>query len=245
MRVLSLGEDKNGRIYAGGFYDFGYLETDGYGKTEFVSLVPEEIEQVDIGLIFKVLCDNENVVFASEKQLFIYENEKVEIRNLKNRLLSAFEINSTLYFFFDTKSTASKQTGLHIFKNGKFNKLSATQGLNIMDINFISPTGKKGELLIGTGSQGLFLLKNNLLQEFNSQANEFIKNNGLSCGIRTSSQQYAVGTELGGIVLFDEYGEIIQIINQSARLQDESINALFTDKNSSLWAATNNGISKN
>ena len=27
MRILSVNKDKNGRIYAGGVYDFGYLET--------------------------------------------------------------------------------------------------------------------------------------------------------------------------------------------------------------------------
>ncbi len=244
MRVLSLAKDKKGKIYAGGFYDFGFLSTNEYGKTNFTSLVPKEIGKTDIGLIFKVLCDDERVVFASENQLFIYEDNKVEIRNLDNRLLSAFKVNNTLYFFFDAKSTSSKQTGLHIFKDGKFRKLNATQGLSILDINFMLSTGSKDELLIGTGNQGLFLLKNNQIHEFNCPVNEFLKSNGLNCGIKTDMQEYAAGTELGGIVLFNESGEIIQIIDQAAGLQDQSINALFFSKNMSLWAATNNGVSK-
>ncbi len=244
MRVLSLAKDKNGRIYVGGFYDFGYLSTDEFGKTSFVSLVPEKIEQTNIGLVFKVLIDGNRVFFASENQLFIYENDKVQIRNLTNKLLSAFELNNNLYFFFDTKATSTQQKGLHIFKNGKFSKLNATQGVNLLDIHFMAPVNNNNELLIGSENQGLFLLKNNQLSEFNSPVNQFLKENGLNCGIKTGSQEYAVGTAVGGIVLFNESGEIIQVVDQNAKLQDESINGLFIDKNMSLWAATDNGVSK-
>jgi serine phosphatase RsbU (regulator of sigma subunit)/ligand-binding sensor domain-containing protein len=244
MRVLSLAKDKNGRIYVGGFYDFGYLSKNEFGKTSFISLVPKKIEQTDIGLIFKVLIDDDKVIFAGENQLFIYENNKVQIRNLNNKLLSAFGINNNLYFFFDTKATSTQQTGLHIFKNGKFSKLNATQGLTLLDIHFMAPGASNNEMIIGSENQGLFLLKNNQLSEFNSPVNKYLKENGLNCGIKTGSQEYAVGTAVGGIVLFNESGEIIQVVDQNAKLQEKSINGLFTDKNKSLWAATDNGVSK-
>jgi len=244
MRILSVNSDKNGRIYVGGFYDFGYLAADNLGRTNFVSLVPEKQELLDIGLIFNVICREDEVLFASENQIFSYKNKKIETKTLDNKLLSVFEVNGELYFFFDTKTANAKLVGLHKYVDGNFRKLSLTEGLIIIDVHFMIPAINDSEILVGTENQGLFLLKNNSLSEFDAPVNAFLRVNRLTCGIKTNKSSYAIGTATGGFVLANEKGEVIQLIDQSAKLQDEAINALYLDKNESLWAATNNGISK-
>ena len=162
MRILSVDSDKNGRIYAGGFYDFGYLSADNTGQTNFVSLIPDNLDVSDIGLIFKVICKGDEVLFASEKQIFIYKNGKIEIKKLDDKLLGAFKVNEEIYFFFDTRTANSKMSGLYKY-DGNFNKVIISEGLSVMDVHFLIPAINDTDILVGTQNGGLFFSKTILL----------------------------------------------------------------------------------
>ncbi len=244
MRILSMNMNAKGQVFAGGLYDFGYLEKDKKGLTHFFSLVDSTEDKTTIGLIYKVLCIDNYTYFFSDKTMFCYDGTKTEKITLDNQALSAFRVNKQIFILFDSKNNRSNASGLCIYHDKKFKKVVLKTEMPFLNILFMIPTGNKNEIMIGSENQGIFLLKNNEIIVFESPINEYIKKYGLSCGIKSSKSNYAIGTLTGGIVLINESGKILKVIDRSSKLQDESINSLFLDKGASLWITTNNGISK-
>jgi len=244
MRILSVSINSKGKVFAGGLYDFGYLEKDKKGVTHFFSLADSSADRANIGLISKVLCLDNNTLFFSDKVMFRYDGAKTEKVPLDNQVLSAFQVNNQIFVLFDNKNSRSNASGLCIYHKKKFNKVLFKSELPFSNILFMISGSNKNEILIGSENQGIFLLKNNEISIFNSPINEYLQKKGLTSGIKYSQSGYAIGTLTGGIVLMDVNGKIIKVIDRAAKLQDENINSLFIDKNASLWITTNNGISK-
>lgn len=67
----SLAKDADGRIYAGGVGDFGYLAPDHIGQIRFVSLLPQVKEDArDFADVWMTLVLHENVYFVTDNYLF-------------------------------------------------------------------------------------------------------------------------------------------------------------------------------
>jgi serine phosphatase RsbU (regulator of sigma subunit) len=81
------------------------------------------------------------------------------------------------------------------------------------------------------------------IRRFSTPVNEYLKVNTLYCGCRIDEHIYALGTRRGGIVLINEQGQLIQIINKNRGLQDNCVLHLYADRQKNLWAALNMGIS--
>jgi len=243
MRIVSLSINDKGRIFAGGLYDFGYLETSGNGVTKFISLAGDE-DTKNIGLISKVICFEKKVYFFSAREMYVLEKDKVIKVPFEGQLLSAFQVNDEIYIFFNPENEKMKLNGLYRYKQAKFEKISINSTNPIMDISFMISSFNENEILIGTANQGLFTLKNNQIEEWITPSNNYLKNNRLNCCVWASQSMYAFGTSTGGVLLVRKNGQIVQVIDQASGLNDDAINDVFIDKASSLWLATDNGISK-
>jgi len=67
----SLAKDANGRIYAGGIGDFGYLAPDSVGQMRFVSLLPQAPEEArDFADVWHTYVLQESVYFTTNNYLF-------------------------------------------------------------------------------------------------------------------------------------------------------------------------------
>jgi serine phosphatase RsbU (regulator of sigma subunit)/ligand-binding sensor domain-containing protein len=243
MRVVSLTMDGNGKIFAGGLYDFGFIETDPKGQTKFVSLTDNQKHLKNIGLIFKVLEAENKVYFFSEKNIYIYDGQQISTISLPNQLKSAFRVHNQTYLFFNPENTDALYTGLYQFINNQYIRIDSPEGLSFMDIQFMEPWIDENQILIGTSNQGLFLLENNLVRKFENETGNVLNNKAISSGVKLNKSVYALGFE-GGIVLINTRGKILQRINRVSGLHNENINALFLDKKGSLWSVTDNGLSK-
>jgi len=246
MRVLSLAMDSAGTIYAGGLYDFGYLTKKPDGKTVFRSLTNLIPEKEDIGEILSTHCINNQVYFLSENNMYIYDGDAITIFRFQNLALSSFSLAEKLYVFFDKTdvSTNSSQSGFTVFENGKFRQFVNNSTAKILDVNEIFQTSEKGVFVLATSNQGFFQLRDEQIENLEVPVNQYIKKHHFTSGVSLSESLFALGTFTGGVVLCDEQGRIIQIIDKKSKLQDETINSLFVDKQASLWLATNDGISK-
>jgi hypothetical protein len=61
--------------------------------------------------------------------------------------------------------------------------------------------------------------------------------------IKINESLYAIATLTGGIVFFDNNGELIQILNKDKGLNDNSVYNLFIDDSKKLWAVLDDGVS--
>ena len=77
-----------------------------------------------------------------------------------------------------------------------------------------------------------------------SAANSFLKTFQLNNGVKILNKYYAYGTILNGLIIIDETGKVVQRINKSSGLQNNTVLSLYADSEQNLWAGLDNGIDR-
>lgn len=99
-------------------------------------------------------------------------------------------------------------------------------------------------MLIGTRTQGLFIYDGKDFVPFKTEADPYIFNTSLYGGLVLSNGLIALNTFNDGMVIIDHQGKLIQRIDKSVGLQDNSVDNLFEDSRGNLWMPLFNGIAK-
>jgi hypothetical protein len=72
----------------------------------------------------------------------------------------------------------------------------------------------------------------------------FLKITSLNNGAIIPGKYFAYGTILNGIVIIDTAGNVVQHINKSSGLQNNTVLSLYVDTEQNLWAGLDNGIDR-
>ncbi len=257
----SLTMDKDGIIYVGGINQFGYLKPDSSGMLKYFSLIhliPEDKRQM--GDVWTVIVNSRGLFVQTFKNIFLLKadtsikgsflkqiitNPKCKTWNTKTRINPIFSVNNKIY-------VDERYVGLQELVGDSLKLLTGgdkfAQDLICIMLPYNSSDNnqtKNSEILIGSLRKGMYILKDNKFEKFNNQADKYlIKNRLYFKGAVLNDGSYALGTQLGGIVIIDKQGRLKKIINKKTGLNDETIWFLFPDREGNLWAALNNGISK-
>src|SRR5690606_20404416 len=97
-------------------------------------------------------------------------------------------------------------------------------------------------VLIGTGGDGIYRLKDGHIVKWDTPANKLIEEYKLYSATRLSNEFIAFGTIRNGVVVADSYGNVIQHINMNKGLQNNTVLSMFTDQYNNLWLGLDNGI---
>jgi signal transduction histidine kinase/DNA-binding NarL/FixJ family response regulator len=100
------------------------------------------------------------------------------------------------------------------------------------------------KLLIGTRDSGFYIYDGGKMEPFVTEADEYLKINQLSHGIRLESGDFALATRLGGLVIIDAGGRLKQIHTRDAGLLDDYVRYVHQDSQGNLWLALDKGIAK-
>lgn len=232
--VRSVATDNKGRIYTGSYGEFGYwsYRNNQLKFTSLTSLIPSKYNLTDE--IWKIYVDGDRVVFQSFSNIFIYQNNKIEA------------VKAPSSFLFLHK--CGKRFFAEVLNIGLFeligNKLVIIPGSDkIRGVLSVLPY-KNGSFLIGTSKDGLFTYNGTAFAPLNTPANAFLKTFQLNNGVRVLNRYYAYGTILNGLIIINEEGNIIQQINKTSGLQNNTILSLYADNNENLWAGLDNGIDR-
>lgn len=235
--VRSVAADGRGKIYAGGFGEFGYWENDQHGFLKYHSLIalvrktylPNEE-------IWKIYVDGDKVIFQSFGAIFIYANGKVSVIRAPKPYLFLYKVG-TRYFVEEVGA------GLFELKN---NQLEYINGSNILGSSGVLSVlaFQRDKFLIGTAQNGLFIYDGSRIRPWANQANDFLKAYQLNNGALIPGKYFAYGTILNGIVIIDTTGKVVQHINKSGGLQNNTVLSLYTDPEQNLWAGLDNGIDR-
>ncbi|MEA2043225.1 MAG: SpoIIE family protein phosphatase [Bacteroidota bacterium] len=247
MRVLDLDTDSKGTVYASGLFDLGVLKNKNPdGSNDFTSYAKLINKTRRSENIFGTHCANNRTYFVSEQYLYIKNNKTIRSVKFENRAQSSFLINNKLYIFFkpNEQSTKSAPTGLCIYKNNKFEKIQNKSGVHIIDANFLFNVPQTDQLILGTSKQGFFSIENNRIETIDADVSQYAIKHSLNCGTAINDKYIALGTLTGGVVIADLSGEILKVIDNKSNLQNNAVNALYTDRDNALWVATDFGISK-
>lgn len=236
LSVHSLKIDPSGKIFIGGSNEFGYFEADYKGSLVYHSLskILKQKDSKPFDDIWKIHIYKGEVLFQAFNAVYIYKNKVVKQLNAPNRFQFSFLVNDQLYI-------QDKAKGLLLYKSGKFYSLEGTTALNNTEVWGIFAIDKD-KLLIATLDKGLFVYQNKNLTPWQTEANDFCKKNSSLGGITIRNKYIVLNSILSGIIICDYNGKVIQHIDRTKGLQNNTVLTSFIDNKNNLWLGLDNGI---
>ena len=234
--IRSLKIDKTGRIFVGGYNEFGYFKIGSKGKLDYFSLsnLVKKKDSKIIDFIWKIHIFKDEVFFQTFEKTYIYNNNTIRTLEPPKRFQFSFIVNNKLYF-----QDVSK--GLLEYSNGTLLPLSGTEIVNNTEVwgMFGLP---KNRMLIATIDKGIFLYENEKILPWNTEVNEFVKKNNCLGGSLINDSFIVINSVLDGLAICDFNGKIIQHINRKNGLQNNTVLTSFVDSKKNLWLGLDNGI---
>ncbi|MCB0776723.1 MAG: response regulator [Chitinophagaceae bacterium] len=235
--IRSMVKGKDGKIYIGTNDDIGYIDPKQPGNLKYVSLkdqipaeyrVFEEVWQTDIF--------NDKIYFLTSNKIFVWDYKTFKVLESKEGFHMAGIINGKYYVRIWEK-------GLTVLENDKFIVVPNGEKFASERIYVLLPYSKS-EILIGSRTQGLFIYDGKNFRPFKTEADAYITNTSLYGGLILSNGLIALNTFNDGMVIINHQGKLIQRIDKSVGLQDNSVDHLYEDSRGILWMSLFNGISK-
>ena len=235
--VRSVAADGKGKIYAGGFGEFGYWQNNNKGFLEYHSLIPHVPKKfIPNDEVWKIYIDGDRVLFESFSTIYIYADGKITIVKSPNPYLFLYKIDNRFFIEQLTK-------GLFELKKNHLELVPGSNALGNSGVLSILPF-KKNQFIIGTSKNGLFIYDGAKISPWINRANDFLKTYQLNNGAVVSGKYYAYGTILNGVVIIDTAGNVVQHINKSSGLQNNTVLSLYADNEENLWTGLDNGIDR-
>jgi ligand-binding sensor domain-containing protein len=234
--VRSVATDQSGKVYTGSYGDFGYwsIKHNRMTYNSLKSFIPDNNPLNSE--IWKIYPDGDRVLFQSFSDIYVYIDHKITIVKAPGSYLFLHQIGKR--FIVEVLGK-----GLYELKGTALTELKHEGNLQPSDVLSILPFNG-GKLLIGTRKNGLYLYDGISYQPFETQASPFLKTFQLNNGTKILNKYYAFGTILNGIIIIDDNGRIIQRINKSSGLQNNTVLSLHIDQEQNLWAGLDNGIDR-
>ncbi len=238
--LRSVNIDNTGRILVGGSGEFGYWTPGAYGKMVYTSLAPLVKDQQNLknDEIWRIVIDGDKVYFHTFSKSYLYQDNKITTITADGEpFLFSFKVKDKLYF-------EQIPSGLHELRNGKLIRVKEASKLHGMNILCMIPW-LNNDILIGTAKNGLFRMQpDGTINQWHTQADDFLKRYQLNNGVKLYGDQYAFGTIQNGVIILNQQGEIVQHINKNNGLQNNTVLSLTVDKQHNLWTGLDNGIDR-
>ena len=226
-RLRALKVDHQDRIFVGGQGQIGYF-TKTKNDLVFTSLL-EYLPKTkqDIAETWKILEFDGKILFNTESELFVFEDNKIKAMNLPGYLRFAFNVENRFFAQFYGK-------GLYEIINNNFIQVKGTEiG---QDIIAILPNNDGYFCLTREGEMNL--LNDKGFTSIDLKVNLGTVNNAL----KLTSGEYVIGTQSNGIYIFNSNLTLKNHLTKKQGLSDRTVKSLYEDEFHNLWVGLNNGI---
>ena len=233
--VRSVCIDDEGVIYIGLNDDFGIVDTKEAGGPVFRSLrhlLPDDITQTDI--IWKIYDTQYGIVFQSFQYIFILQDDEIRVIRPEKAFYYSFFVSNRLFIH---------EPGVGLFEliNGIVHKVPWADELKNTEILSIV-SFYENQLLIGTAQNGWFEYRRGKLEKWDVPVNEQVEKDIMFCATKLDGNNLAIGTILNGVIIANSDGNIVQHLNRSKGLGNNTVLSLFNDNAGNLWLGLDNGI---
>ena len=235
--VRSLAQDAEGRIYAGGVNDFGYLEPRADGAMRFVSLkdhVPEDARA--FGDIWRVHVLSDGVYFQSVQALFRWGGGAMRVWKPAVRFNRASAVGGRLYL-------TQPGIGLTVLDGDTFRPLPGTERLATEVSPVLLPYDDR-RMVVGTRNSGLFLYDGAVLTPIPTEVDHLFATHDLYRGTVLPDGTYALTTTTGGMAIIDWAGRRVQVITKALGLLSDVVYYASADREGSLWLGLGFGLAR-
>ena len=232
VRSLATGEE--GEIYVGAYNEIGMLDTRSNGEQAYRSLnhlIPEDNRNFDD--VWNIYSTPEGIVFQSLEYLFIYRNDSVRVIQPAERFGYAYLLGDQIY-------VVEKGIGLRVLRDGGLETVSEDPIFTTEEIRALFLL--EGDIImVGTLNQGLLLLSGGELNEWETEISEELRQYKLYTASLYRDKFY-FGTIRNGLYICGLEGELLQNLNRSNGLQNNTILSLHIDRQANTWLGLDNGI---
>jgi signal transduction histidine kinase len=237
--------DESGRVYVGAVGEIGYLAPDARGVARFVSLkdrLPAGAQAFSDVWVTRATA--QGVLFQTREFLFLFQGEKVQVIPATTTFHVAFVARNRIF-------VRQRKVGLQELKDGRLSLVPGGERFSDESLFALLPLGETrrtggedGRLLLGSRGIGFWLLDREGLHRFPTEADAYLKENALYGGAVLADGTLGLATIKGGVVLMDDKGHLLGILDRSSGLQGDNVKALYPDRDGGLWLALDNGISR-
>lgn len=235
--VRSLCVDKNNRVYVGAFNELGYLGQNKLGKIVYHSLtnlLPEKT--TDFDEIWRIHTSGNKIIFQSFYSVFVFENNTIKILTEHSDLQFSYKCGEDIYF-------VHKKQGILILKDNELKSIISKKSFPLASEIWSIHKLSNNQLLLGTRYHGLFHYINGKVVKWKTNAGELLTQNQIYTSIKLPGDYFAFGTVNKGLIIISSSGEIVQHINRTNGLQNNTVLSMALDKQNNLWLGLDNGIS--
>ena len=231
--VKSIGN----KIYSGTFEDFGYWLRSSTGQYIYTSL-PEllRLDVIEDEEFWDIHEISNWIVFQSLSRLIFLDRDSNEYRIISpgGDISNSFEINKSIYFHMPKQGIFTVIAGKVVpFSTNKFFRDNIVVDFFKIGSDFIVLTEDKGFYKIDENSN---VFKWNT--DLDGLDDVKIYSSSLS-----SDNLILLGTIGKGYLKLNSNGRLIQNLDKSNGLINNTILSIFEDKNSNIWLALDNGLS--
>jgi signal transduction histidine kinase len=240
--VRSIAIDNDGRIFVGGVGNLGYFSPDSIGQLKFHSMLKFiDAKNRNFSDVWSVYIENNEIVFMTTNYIFKWSFKEKKFRVIKpeNTLHALFLINGKYY-------AREWGVGLLQMEDDSLKLVPGGERFANERIYVMLPfPGEAGQMLIVSRTQGLFKFDGKNFKPFKTQADAFLKKNLIySSAPVLKDNNIILGTILGGSVIIDTSGNIVQKLNKTVGLPSNTTYALFQDYTGGIWIASDFGLSR-
>jgi ligand-binding sensor domain-containing protein/DNA-binding CsgD family transcriptional regulator len=231
-RSLLVEKDK---VYVGGQDELGFFSADKSGRLVFNSL-KHLIPQKDLSFadVWDIVKYEGQIFFRTSNKLFHLNNGKIAVYYSKDwRFIGISNGQLIVQDYIH---------GLLKFHNGTWAPfLKGPQYPKDFLVTALLPFGKDSSL-VTTFRNGCFIIRNDSLTRFSTNALNIISDKLIYTAILADSEHAFLATTLGGGFVVDKKGNLKQSFSRQEGLQNNNILSAFLDKDKNLWLGLDNGI---
>ena len=235
MRSILAVKDK---IFTGAYMEFGFWKRNNEGLLIYTSLSDKiKSELIEDENIWNIKAFDNWVIFQSYDRLYFYnvENNELNYFTDKGNYYRIFEINNTIYIFKNNGNLYKLEIGKEVLIAHIPDSYKVKFVLNIFE-------SENEDLILVTRNKGFFKIGKKVVTKWSISGDHIFDEFQIYSGVQLLDKTYMLGTISAGIIHLSQDGELINTINQSNGLSNNTILNLFEDASGNVWSALDNGI---
>ncbi|MBX3241584.1 MAG: hypothetical protein KIT80_11410 [Chitinophagaceae bacterium] len=233
--IRSLAVTDNGRVYIGAQGEIGYFEPGEKGELLYHSLntlIPEK--EKDFADVWDVVPYKGDVFFRVHKRILQLKENKITAYSHPSWSFLG-EVNGRLI-------CKAFKKGLLLFQNQHWVPFLKN---NIMpdEAQITSVVSlDENSALVATLKHGFYILKEDELIPFHTTDMERIAERNPYHARSINENQIGIVTNMGGFMIVNKEGKIIQELSRKDGLQTNNVLCTFIDRDQNIWLGLNSGI---
>lgn len=226
----------DGRLYVGGYEEFGYYTYNSIGQLVYTSLSKKlDLKIGSVGEIWSIYATDYGVVFQSFYGVYVFSNDQINPIKPHSTFGFSFFVDGNFY-------VVDRLKGLYVLQGKTLNSVfQHSTFFNDNEVSFMF-SAKDGSYLLGTTNDGVFTYNGKSIEPWAKPVNRILVEDQIYTAIALENNLFAIGTIQNGVVVINTEGEIIQHLNRFKGLQNNTVLSLFLDDSENLWLGLDNGI---